>query len=355
MNKFQRKLFQLTFSSEDRIDIYDNMRQYLLDGIGLEDTFDKMIQNYTRRGKSPNNPIAMILKECSDNLSKGFTLAESLREWIPEQELSVIESCDLAGRAHDGFYNAIRISEGADKIQKSIKNTVKISLYLVSLMLGVISMICILLVPILVQSVPLQQWTPPQLSIYYLYIFITDYSFIFLLIILIISYIVMKALPKWTGDLRYHFDKYPPFSIYKRLFGATFILNVDAMESSDISIEDALTKMSESSRSAWFSEKIDATLNAISSGDTNLGTALDSAGYEFPSEEAIIKMQSLFETSNKEGSLKRFGDKWLEKTIKSVESTGEKIKIACLIGTGVGLCAIVAIMFSLIQKVFHIG
>lgn len=354
MNSFQRKLYQLTFSSEDRVDIYDNMRQYLLDGIGVEDSFERMILNYTRRGKKPNHPIAAILYEWTDNLSNGDTLAQSLRDWIPEQELSVIEACDVAGRAPEGFLNAITIAEGANKITSSIRSTTFVSLYLVSMMLGIISMICIFLVPILKQSVPLEQWTVPQLSIYYLYVFITNYSYFLIVIFALIFYGVMKLLPRWTGDLRFYFDRYPPFSIYKKLYGATFILNVDAMLSSGISIEDALIKMTESSRSEWLKEKMDACLSALSEGEGNLGTALDITNFEFPSEEAIIKMQSLFETKNKEGSLKRFGEKWLQKTIKSVEKTGENMKMVCIIGSGVGLCSIVGIMYTLIQKAFNI-
>lgn len=354
MNKFQRTLFKLTFSSDDRVDIYDNIRQYLLDGIGIEATFDKMIVSYTRRGRQPNNPIGLILQECSENLARGFTLSESLSEWIPEQELSVIEACDVAGRAEEGFLNAIRIAEGADKIRKSIKATVMVSSYLMTLMLGIISLMCVLLVPILQQSVPLAQWSPAQKIIYYLYIFISEYSLVAISIIAVLILIIVKTLPRWTGDYRFYFDKIPPYSLYKKLYGSTFIINVDAMLSSGISIEDALNKISDSSNSAWLQEKIQATLNAIKSGEGNLGTALDITGYEFPSVEAIIKMQSLFETRNKEGSLKRFGDKWLDKTIEGVEKTGDKIKLISMLGSGLGLCAIIAIMFDLIRKAFNI-
>uniref|UniRef100_A0A1A9VZ18 HTH luxR-type domain-containing protein n=1 Tax=Glossina brevipalpis TaxID=37001 RepID=A0A1A9VZ18_9MUSC len=141
-------------------------------------------------------------------------------------------------------------------------------------------------------------------------------SLLALLFMVIVAYGIMKSLPRWTGNLRFHADKYPPWSLYKNLYGATFILNVDAMLSSGIPIEEALQKMLSASASAWLNERLQATLNAMGSGgEENLGHALDITGYEFPGEEAIIKMQSLFDTANKEGSLKRFGDKWLEKTI----------------------------------------
>lgn len=65
MNKYQRWLYKLTLNSDDREDIYDNFRQYLLDGLSLEKTFDRLILHYTRRGKKTHHPIAMILKACA--------------------------------------------------------------------------------------------------------------------------------------------------------------------------------------------------------------------------------------------------------------------------------------------------
>ncbi|WP_457292188.1 hypothetical protein, partial [Pseudomonas azotoformans] len=68
-----------------------------LDGRSAEDTYSKLVDNYSRRGKNPGDAIAQILSECADNLGGGFGLGESMREWIPDQELSIIESCDLSG------------------------------------------------------------------------------------------------------------------------------------------------------------------------------------------------------------------------------------------------------------------
>lgn len=118
MNKFQRWLCQLTLNSNDREDIYDNFRQYLLDGQSLEKTFDKMIVNYTRRGKKPNNEIAQILKEYAARLKEGHSLGGSLKEWFPEQKLSVIDACNIAGRPWDGFQKTMKIAKSTDRLKK---------------------------------------------------------------------------------------------------------------------------------------------------------------------------------------------------------------------------------------------
>ncbi|EGH9360825.1 conjugal transfer protein [Salmonella enterica] len=352
MNNFERYIYKKTLGAADRIEMYDDFRQYILDGLSAQDTFAKLIDNYTRRGQNPGNPIGKILQECSDNLKAGFSLSESLREWIPDQELSIIESCDIAGKVANGFLNAMFIAEGTDKIVKSIKSSLLIMTYMFLLSFGVVAMFCVLLVPTLKESVPLDRWNGIQLCVWYFYVLITDYWYVLLSLVCLTSYLSYWSLSKWTGNARFYFDKLPPYSIYKRLNGATFILNINAMLSAGIPMDSAINNMVDSCESPWMLERLEALHASIESGVANLGIALDEIGYDFPGDAAIIKMKSLFETSNSEGSLKRFAEKWLEKTVSSVEKTGEVLRIL-----GYFLCAgsimlLILIMSDLIQQAF---
>lgn len=353
MNSVERFIYQKTFGADDRMEIYDSFRQYLLDGLSAEDTFNKLIENYTRRGKKPNNAIGKILEECSDNLRAGFSLAESLKEWIPDQELSIIESCDVAGKVADGFLNAMVIADGTAKIGSSVRTSAMITGYMFSLVMGIVALFCILLIPVVKQSVPLEKWNVAQLGVWYLYVILTEFWYVFIVVICGGLMLLIKSLSFWTGNIRYYFDSIPPYSIYRRLNGATFILNMNAMLSAGIPMENAIRSMVESCRSPWLLERLEATLNAIESGEENLGTALDVTGYDFPGEEAIIKMQSLFETTNREGSLKRFAEKWLDKTVSAVEKTGERIRIISLFGCAITVSLLIVIMYDLIQQAFY--
>ncbi|EET2714450.1 conjugal transfer protein [Escherichia coli] len=352
MNNFERWVYKKTFSATDRIELYDDFRQYLLDGLSAQNTFGKLIENYTRRGANPNNPIGLILDECSQNLKAGFSLSESLREWIPDQELSIIESCDAAGRVADGFLNAMFIAEGTEKISRSIKSTLMVMAYMFSLSFSLVIMFCILLVPVIKQNVPLDRWSTAQLGIWYFYVLVTEYWYLMIGFILAATFSMFKSLSVWTGNIRYNFDKIPPYSIYKRLQGATFIMNVNAMISAGIPMQTAISNMVASCESPWLRDRLDAILAAIESGEENLGTALDVTGYEFPGDAAIIKMKSLFETSNAEGSLKRFAGKWLDKTVSSVEKTGETLKVLGYFGCAGSIVLLLVVMSDLIQQAF---
>lgn len=352
MNNIERYIYQKTFNASDRIEIYDNFRQYLLDGLSAEETFNKLIANYTRRGKKPGDPIGKILTECSQNLRAGFSLSESLREWLPDQEFSIIDACEISGNLPEGFSNAMFIAEGTSKMTRAVKTSSLIMLYMFSLSFSIVMLFCLLLVPSIKMSVPLEKWNFLQLGVWYFYVLITEYWYLILILGVAFIVSIYKSLKHWRGNIRFIFDRLPPYSIYKRVTGAIFIINVNALLSAGIPMEDAIRKMVDSCQSPWLLERLTATLNAINSGEENLGTALDVTGYEFPGEEAIIKMQSLFETSNREGSLKRYANKWLEKTINAVETSGEAIRNISVIGCALIIILLIVVMYDLLQQAF---
>lgn len=350
MNRFNRFLYHLTFSAQDRIELYDEFRQYLIDEIPADDIFDKLIANYTRRGKNPNNPMAQILQECADNMSSGFSLADSMREWLPDQEVSIIDSCNLTGKAADGFKNAADIADGTGRMGKSLKVTFMATAWVVMMLFGVLSVFCIMLVPAILQMVPLSQWGGLQKGVYYLYLLLTDYGLPMLVVAATVVWYAWFSLHRLTGRLRFFLDRFPPWSVYRRMQGAVFILNMNAMLSASIPMERAVKSMIDATRSAWLKERLNALEKALSGGEKNLGQALDVTGYDFPDERAIIKMQTLFETGNKEGSLKRFADLWLNRTVEDVEKTGERIRNWSVVLGGLVISGLILIMFPLIQQ-----
>ncbi|KAB1469225.1 hypothetical protein FZI27_20090 [Cronobacter sakazakii] len=353
MNEINRKIIKLTFNAADRMDIYDNFRQYILDGATAKQAYARMIEGYTRRGKKPNDALAMILKECAATLDSGVRLSESLSGWFPESEISCIEACDVAGRSADGFKEAEKISDAVARISKAMRGTIMVSSFMALNAFAILYVICSFLVPVLLQYVPLERWNVAQSFIYYFYYFLTDYSFIVIIIMIASIYLFFKSLPRWTGETRFLFDKFAPYSLYRSMQGAIFLINVEAMLSAGLSLKVVLNKIKTASNSDWLKEKIDGALGGLSNGETNLGTALDSSGYEFPSEKAIIKLQNLFETSNSEGSLGRFSERWLNDTVEGIEKGGKTIQLFCMFLSGASVIAITLIMYPLVQQMFN--
>lgn len=351
MDKIKRFIYKSSFNASDRRDIYESFRGYQLDSLSAQDTFDRLISVYSRRGKNPKHPIALILTECKTNLAVGRSISDSFSEWFPEEEVSILNSCESAGNITKGFENASKFAGQMVAISDAKKATRNTFLYMSFLTIGLIVMFCMMMVPAIQMFVPIEQWSGMELSLWYLYVGIRDFWYIITFIVIILIIAIKKSYSRWTGDFRNKADNHFPYSVHKRIQGSIFIMNMNAMLSADIPMEDAIENLIEYSNSAWMTERLEAIKGAIKSGDKNLGTALDSTGFEFPSIDAIVKMQSLFDTKNGIKSMERFSDEWMRKTVLSLEQLSTVVRIGCMFVCGASIMFLVSIMANLLQNI----
>ncbi|NPE55920.1 hypothetical protein HLB25_10400 [Dickeya dadantii] len=347
-------LIKNTLSFKDRKHLYVKFRQYLRKEKDIFNVLNSMILVYTRRGKKPNDAIAKILTDCIMQMSAGVSLCNSLKEWIPPEELSVIQAYEIQNCPDVGFDKAIDLVNRNTRVKKSIRKCGFILTYTMFSSFAIVALICAFMVPEIVKTIPLEKWNFLQLSVYYYYYIVTN-CYVYLVVFLVfIIYIHRRLKSRLTGTLRYYMDKWwPPFVLYRWMVGATFVANVEALLSAGIEIKPALELLKGTSDSNWLNERIDAALFGMASGEKNLGTALDSSGYDFPSEEAIVMMSAIFETSNKENALADFSEEWSESIVETVEVWSAVLEIISMLISAISVVSTVIIMFSLISKIFN--
>lgn len=70
------------------------------------------------------------------------------------------------------------------------------SAYLFSLSFIILTMACVMLVPLLLESVPLIRWSLAQKGVYYFYLFIVSYWWILLSGFIILCTLIAYTLPR---------------------------------------------------------------------------------------------------------------------------------------------------------------
>ncbi|PLY35840.1 pilus assembly protein PilR [Pectobacterium carotovorum] len=353
MKAHQRFLFKSTLNARDRIELYDNFKLYAMNNMSVKDIFDNLIRSYSREGKKPKSSMAMILRECAAKYKEGGGgFSAAFEDWLPEQELTVIDTNYLSKKAHIGFEKAMVLADNADILSREIKSTRNTILYLIFVCFSLIGVIFYSVIPEVISTTPLERWSSAQKAVYYLYIFMTEYSYILAPFLILATYLIKKSIPVWTGDLRFNFDKWPPYSFYKLMMGASFITSVDAMLSSGMSLKFTLEHIHKSSKSKWLKERIKAAMSGVNTGEENLGSALSVSGYEFPDEDSIIKMQTIFNNQNSAGSLSRFSEYKMKKTLEDMQRKGLKLKIWVMFGFAFVFMTICIVMYDLIKISF---
>jgi len=213
---------------------------------------------------------------------------------------------------------------------------------LVGMAAVVLNIVSTRLVPSMSKASDPSTWTGSGRALYLIAETTTNYGVIIALIIGIIISIVIITLPKWRGGLRFHADKALPWSMYRMIHGATFLMNVAVLVRSGVMLNDALALLSERA-SPWLKERIDAAMIGTASG-TDLGTALYNGGYDFPDRRAVQYMMILGNNEGAEESMEDFGREWLEESIEKIEAMSGVILITGI--ASIGLLMILVIVGS---------
>ena len=99
------------------------------------------------------------------------------------------------------------------------------------------------------------------------------------------------SMPYWRGKIRKHFDSFPPWSIYKTVFGCGFLLSLSALMQSGVPAPEAIRIIMRTAN-PWYKERLSAIRFRLLNGDINLGEALYSTQYMFPSKQMIMDLRS---------------------------------------------------------------
>ncbi|EGY28630.1 PilR type IV pilus biosynthesis protein, partial [Candidatus Regiella insecticola 5.15] len=137
------------------------------------------------------------------------------------------------------FKKAMKIATSTDVLKKPSGGDVNQCFIFFHLPFIILAMACVMLVPFLLESVPLVRWSLAQKGVYYFYIFVVSYGWLLIIGFIILCSIIAYTMPRWVGKKRFYADQFPPYSFYKQLQGATFITCIDALLSSNIPLKSA--------------------------------------------------------------------------------------------------------------------
>lgn len=307
------------FKPKHRIRFYEQLILLHKNGVPQIEALTEIYNIYSDEGKRPKRLRALVAQDCVLGLGIGKSLSSVLNRWVPFAEYSVIEAGEQSGLLTEAFERAITIIKAKSRISAAVgKATIYPSILFV--FAGILlQKVSTELVPKLGRSTNPETWDWSARTLKVLADFVTHYGVISVGILAVLIALIFATLGTWKGGLRYYLDKVPPWSIYRMLHGSTFLLNVGVLVGSGTKLNDALTRLAENAN-PWLKSRVEAASYGVNIG-SNLGKALYQAGYDFPDKEAISFLRVITGRTGSEEAIERFGEQWLEESVKKLEST----------------------------------
>lgn len=352
MNALERAWTKLSFRGQKKVRILRQLQRLIKSGVTLQKALTDIRLIYSKKGRKPKEPLAMMIGEWQAKLKAGKSLSQSMHGWVSTAEEMIIEAGEQSEQLASSLEDAMTANGAASKIKKAIIGGLIYPVILVCLMIAMIYFFATNIVPTFATILPPEEWTGNPAFVYSMSQFVADYIMLGIMGLGVIITAVSLSFPILVGPLRKVLDRLPPWSIYKITQGASFMIAMRGFLSANMQIPEAMRKMHKSGN-PYFKERISAMLAKINSG-RNLGEAMEEAGHNFPDNEIASEVSIYAGLDNFAESLDILAKEWIEGAIEKAQAAAKVINMIMLFVIA-GCVGYIAISISQIQQLITAG
>ncbi len=333
-------VLRLQFSASVRVEFYETLSLLLENRVLLNDALKEINKIASADGKHPTCPQALISNACMQGVAEGQPLSLALKKWTNGQEIALLAAGEKSGNLQQAFDDLLKLINAKQQIRAAILSVALYPAVLLSLICVLLNNVATQLVPKLVKMTDPHTWQGAAALLYQMAQFVSNYGKLTLTLLFIFLLAIFSTLPYLRSALRILLDRIPPWSIYRMLHGATFLLSLANLLRARIKLQEALLMLAEHAN-PWLKERIEAALYGARIG-ANFGEALHRTGYAFPDQKAIQYLMILANQDGFEGALSRFGERWLQQSIQRIQAIAKAALAGGLLVIGVLMLIVIA-------------
>lgn len=297
-------------------------------------------------------PLSVALSEWISGMHNGERLSVVIGDWVSDDERMLIAAGEKSGTVEKSLLSAARVMEAKNKISMSVIGGLAYPFILVILAFCVLYLFGFKIVPAFSKIAPPEKWSGVARLMIEISMFAQKWLLVIAAVIGSIVAAFFFSLPRWDSPLRIKLDRYAPYSVYRVMYGSSWLIAFAALIESGVRVENALQDLSATS-SPWLKTRIDASLRGIRSG-LNVGESLARSGYEFPDREIIDDLGVYSSLSGFDQALLTLGREWLDESVVQIKARMAIVFGVCLLLLSCLVAFMVSGMMSMQLQMAHI-
>lgn len=325
------RLVRATFTGQYRQPFYETLRFLLENRKALKESLVMIGEVHTDFGQCWH-PYHELVQDCLEGVNDnrpGRALQDVLAAWAPYEEAALISAGMETGNIPGALMQADKLIVARRRILGQVVFASVFPVVLVFLSTGLLLANNLALVPTLSKMSDPATWTGALGLMNGVAQWTGAWGLTAAGAMAGLVVMAFWSLPRWRGRLRRVADYLMPWSVYKDLQGAVFLMNIGALLGAGVQELKAL-RILDGFAPPWLQERIEGAMECMSEGDS-LGRALRNSGYDFPSREAVNYL-SLLDKGNSAASLiTNYADRWLEQALARVARKANITKLFSLV------------------------
>ncbi|MCA8197399.1 type II secretion system F family protein [Burkholderia vietnamiensis] len=317
---------RMLFSGDERRAFYIQLAMLMRNGAVLGVALKTLHGIYSSNGTKPNRVKAVIAKECMDGLGESSTVPDTLFDWIPYDEYQLIEAGTKAdGGVAEALKRAAELVKRKGVMRSTLINKLSYPMVQFAGVIALLYYVALKALPQILKMSKRDQWDFQAYMMDFLAHAVGGYGTIIAAGMVVCVAFMIWSLPNLTGSVRMWFEPFPPWSIMRRIWGATFLYNFALLQSAGRMGRDILVEGIETAN-PYMAERMQGALVGVKNGK-NIGEALFLAGYNFPSREAVEFSRAIAGQEGGQESMMQFTAEWMDQTVEDVSSLADSVSV----------------------------
>jgi type II secretory pathway component PulF len=316
ISEFDRLWARLQCTTAARLRIYRKIAKMLGNGLPLLKILEEMYQRASDGGRKPREGQAIMLNDWRLMVQNGGMLAEAMEAWVPRDEQMIIMAGEQSGRLEQALDAVAHVVLSSRKIRRAVVGGLAYPVAILALVNVYIFLFGTRVIPQFAAIVAPSHWHGSARSLYLMSVFVREWMPLVVALVLAVIAALFASMPRWRGELRVYADRWPPYSVYRLMSGASFLIAFSALQEAGVTVEKSLIRLSVHA-GPWLRERLEGAILGVKSG-LNCGEALRNAGYAFPSKEIVDDLCIYADYRGFSEALKTIADEWIEEGVERI-------------------------------------
>ncbi len=263
--RLRRFIVRKTFSAPYRVQFYEALRFLLENKQPLKTALEQMRDAWTDFGRKWH-PFAELATDCIESLRENSgenSLEYTLGLWVPQEEAAVISAGIRSGSIVDALQFATTLTDAKKQLHQAIWQMAIYPVGLLIMMTGTLYVLNTELIPVLSKISSPDSWSGALGFLYGLSLFVDNYGAICAVLFAVVTGVISWSLKNWKS--RSLADNIMPWSIYKDIQGAAFLLNMAALLKAKMTTLNSLNVLQDFA-SPWLSTRLDSIIYRVRQG-----------------------------------------------------------------------------------------
>lgn len=324
-----QRIRHLQFGTKAQLGFLEDLYLLVNDGIPANRAVEMMAQVTT--GLTRDVALSIAQK-----ISEGQPLAEGMREWFPLNVIEIIRVGEEGGALNETIRSAINTMGQRSGAMGAFISAVSYPLMVIIMASAVIVYLDQTVFIQFKAIKPIAEWPPAGQQLLAVAAVIQKWWWLVILGIAGIIALLRTLMSNYIGEFRPVLDKFPPFSLYRRLIAARLMETMGLLVANGVVFKNAI-KVMQYHANPYVTSHLVTMEHQLSMGKGNVADVLSTGLID---DADILRLRVMAEVKGFEHGLVRMGVRGAEQSNKTLKLVS-KIFGGILLAVGAGLIIVI--------------